>query len=156
MLDGFIAPSSHARRSIHSLSEHPLVPTFTTPRHCQSRDLILDVFQSCISRARSNPTGLLVSAIASFLSPSKKTPAWVPIAIHSWIRFSTCPSRSLPLSISCFLCLSLAICLCSALFRSVSVDSYRPNSSHPSLWPHVSSFLYSSLSVSNTTIFVPI
>jgi hypothetical protein len=109
MLDGFIAPSSHARRSIHSLSEHPLVPTFTTPRHCQSRDLILDVFQSCISRARSNPTGLLVSAIASFLSPSKKTPAWVPIAIHSWIRFSTCPSRSLPLSISCFLYLSPTI-----------------------------------------------
>ena len=123
MLDGFIAPSSHARRSIHSLSEHPLVPTFTTPRHCQSRDLILDVFQSCISRARSNPTGLLVSAIASFLSPSKKTPAWVPIAINSWIRFSTCPSRSLPLSISCFLCLSPTIPTISSylsLFSSVS------------------------------------
>ena len=72
MLDGFIASSSHARRSIHSLFEHPLVPTFITPRHCQSRDLILEVFQSCISRARSNSTGLPVSAIAFFLSPPKK------------------------------------------------------------------------------------
>jgi hypothetical protein len=123
MLDGFIASSSHARRSIHSLSEHPLVPTFTTPRHCQSRDLILDVFQSCISRARSNPTGLLVSAIASFLSPSKKTPAWVPIAIHSWIRFSTCPSRSLPLSISCFLCLFPTIPTIPAISSYLSLFS---------------------------------
>ncbi|MEL0296481.1 MAG: hypothetical protein VXA98_00920, partial [Gammaproteobacteria bacterium] len=58
--------------SIHSLSEHPLVPAVTTPRRCQSRDLILRVNQSCISLAKSNPTGLSVSATASFLSPSIK------------------------------------------------------------------------------------
>lgn len=151
MLDGFIASSSHARRSIRSLSEHPLISTFITPRRCQSRDLILRAIQTCIYLAGSNPTGLPVSAIASFLSPSKKKQVWVPFTIDSWIHFSTCPSRSLPLSISCFLCLSPTIPTISgylSLFSSVSPCFCRqlPTDLKPSvsLATRLSSFLHRS------------
>ena len=116
MLDGFIASSSHARRSIHSLSEHPLVPTFTTPRRCQSRDLILRVIQSCISLARSNPTGLPVSATASFLSPSIKDAglganrdSFLDTFLYLSQSLSTSACLSLPLSLSNYLYLSLSI-----------------------------------------------
>ena len=114
MLDGFIASSSHARRSIHSLSEHPLVPTFTTPRRCQWRDLVLRAIQTCISRAGSNPTGLLLSAIASFLSPSKKNAglganrdSFLDTLLYLSQSLSTSLYLSLPLSISIYLYLSL-------------------------------------------------
>ena len=143
MLDGFIASSSHARRSIHSLSEHPLVPTFTTPRRCQSRDLILRVIQS-------------------LYFPREKQPNWsageryrlFPVTLYKR-PWPGCQSRFIPGYISLFVPVSLYLCLSLATFvylylsltisiyhylsplSSVSVyvsaDSYRPIPSCPPL-----------------------